>query len=98
MNFILVIGSGARESIIIKKIHEDASKLNEKVDIICIQTQENSFMSSCCFKIYSMKDTIKKTMQEITENIRFCIIGPEAPLEKQYADYFENKHIPCIGP
>lgn len=98
MSFILVIGSGARESIIIKKIHEDASKLNENIDIICIQTQENSFMTSCCFKIYPMKETVVKTMQEITESIRFCIIGPEAPLEKQYADYFENKHIPCIGP
>ena len=43
MTLVLVIGSGARESIIIKKLLDDAKKINEKVEIICIKTQEKYF-------------------------------------------------------
>tara|TARA_Y100000992_G_scaffold236736_1_gene167526 strand:- start:667 stop:2910 length:2244 start_codon:yes stop_codon:yes gene_type:complete len=98
MTLVLVIGSGARESIIIKKLLHDAKKINERVEIICIKTQENDSINNDCFKIYSLKENVIKTMTEINEEISFCIIGPEAPLKEGYADYFEKKQIPCIGP
>ena len=98
MSSILVIGSGAREAIIIKKLCEDALKINEDINIICVPTQENSSINTYCLKLYPMQSTAAETLEQITDTIRFCIIGPEAPLEKQYADYLEDKDIPCIGP
>ena len=98
MTSILVIGSGARESIIIKKINDDSIKLDESISIICVPTQENSSINKYCSKLYPLESTATKTLSQITETIQFCIIGPEAPLQLQYADYLENKNIPCIGP
>tara|TARA_B100000424_G_scaffold62223_1_gene45324 strand:- start:1193 stop:3448 length:2256 start_codon:yes stop_codon:yes gene_type:complete len=102
MTLVLVIGSGARESIIIKKLLDDAKKINEKVEIICIKTQENTSIDEMCIKVYPMKYDVYETMLQIDEEeqeeIGFCIIGPEAPLEQQYADYFEIQQISCIGP
>jgi phosphoribosylamine--glycine ligase/phosphoribosylaminoimidazole synthetase len=102
MTLVLVIGSGARESIIIKKVLDDAKKINERVEIICIKTQENTYIDDMCMKAYPMKNDLYETMLQIDEEdqeeIGFCIIGPEAPLEQQYADYFEIQQIPCIGP
>ena len=95
MQIILVIGSGARELKIIQKLTEDA--LGEQ-NIICIKTQENTEIDKYCVKVVSMKLLIKETMEDITEAIHFCIIGPEAPLKQGYADYFEQQNIPCIGP
>lgn len=102
MTLVLVIGSGAREFIIIKKLLDDAKKINERVEIICIKTQENTSIDEMCMKVYPMKYDLHETMLQIDEEeqeeIGFCIIGPEAPLEQQYADYFEIQQIPCIGP
>ena len=102
MTLVLLIGSGAREFIIIKKLLDDAKKINERLEIICIKTQENTSINEMCMKVYPMKDNVYEMMTQIEEEeqeeIGFCIIGPEAPLEKQYADYFENQKIPCIGP
>ena len=102
MTLVLVIGSGARESIIIKKLLDDAKKINERVEIICIKTQENTSVDDMCMKVYPMKYDLYETMLQIDEEeqeeIGFCIIGPEAPLEQQYADYFEIQQISCIGP
>lgn len=98
MNFILVIGSGAREVIIIKKLLEDAKKLDEHIEIICIKTQENASIYNYCYKVFDIQCNVFDTMTQISEIIHFCIIGPEDPLEKQYADYFEHIKVPCIGP
>lgn len=98
MTSILVIGSGAREAVIIKKLSEDAKKINENISIICVPTQENSSINKYCLKLYPFHSTATETLNQITDTIHFCIIGPEAPLQLQYADYFENKNIPCIGP
>ena len=95
MQIILVIGSGARELKIVQKLTEDAL---EEINIVCIKTQENNEIDKYCLKVVSMKLSIKETMESIKEDIHFCIIGPEAPLKEGYADYFEKKQIPCIGP
>ena len=94
MHYVLVIGSGARELAIIKKLHEDA----ENIFIICIKTQYNCEIDKFCFKTLPMKATVDETLENLQEKIKFCIIGPEAPLKEGYADFFENNKIPCIGP
>ena len=98
MKVILVVGSGAREYMIIKKLIEDSNKINIPINIICINTQENTIINDFCYKTITMEQNVHKTMEKIEEHIHFCIIGPEEPLEKQYADYFEKNKIPCIGP
>ena len=98
MHYVLVIGSGARELAIIKKLHEDSNKENEEISIICIKTQDNCEINKFCIKTFSIETSIHETLKNIEENIKFCIIGPEAPLKEGYADYFEKKQIPCIGP
>ena len=95
MQIILVIGSGARELKVIQKLTEDAL---EEINIVCIKTQENNEIDKYCLRVISMQLSIKETMENIKEDIHFCIIGPEAPLKEGYADYFEKKQIPCIGP
>lgn len=95
MQIILVIGSGARELKIVQKLIEDAL---EEINIVCIKTQENNEIDKYCLKVVSKKSSIKETMESIEEEIHFCIIGPEDPLKEGYADYFEKKQIPCIGP
>ena len=67
MTLVLVIGSGARESIIIKKLLDDAKKINERVEIICIKTQENTSIDEMCMKVYSMKYNVYETMLQIDE-------------------------------
>ena len=95
---MLVIGSGARELAIIKKLHEDSNKEKETIFIICIKTQDNCEIDKICFKTLPIKASVDDTLENIDEKIKFCIIGPEAPLKEGYADYFEKKQIPCIGP
>tara|TARA_X000000950_G_scaffold286998_1_gene397616 strand:+ start:498 stop:2750 length:2253 start_codon:yes stop_codon:yes gene_type:complete len=95
---ILLIGSGAREYIIIKKLIQDSRKLHINLNIMCIKTQENSFIEDYCNNIFPLLSNVHETMSNIREKITFCFIGPEAPLQQKYADYFENKNIPCIGP
>ena len=95
---ILVIGSGAREYIIIKKLIEDSKKINKIVKIICIKTQENTFIENYCDRVFPLLSNVNETMSKINEKISFCFIGPEAPLEAKYSDYFESRNIPCIGP
>jgi phosphoribosylamine-glycine ligase len=36
MNCILIVGSGAREVVIIKKLLEDSKKIKEEIKIICV--------------------------------------------------------------
>ncbi len=98
MNCILIVGSGAREVVIIKKLLEDSKKIKEEIKIICVKTQENDYVDIFCSNVYPIKSTVFDTMEDIKDDIYFCIIGPESPLEKEYADYFENKNVPCIGP
>ena len=98
MTNILIIGSGAREYMIIKKLVDDSSKLDISINILCVITQENSFIEHYCLDTFPLLSNVENTMKNIKEEISFCFIGPEAPLEAKYSDYFESRNIPCIGP
>ena len=46
MSNILIIGSGARECIIVKKLLEDSKKINIQLNIICIGTTLNPYIEN----------------------------------------------------
>ena len=96
---ILVIGSGCRETIIVKKLVEDSKKINVNLRIICYANCQNPYLIKHS-TLHIIKNYDKSELLQIldTNNINFCIIGPEAPLEKGFSDILENKNIPCIGP
>ena len=100
MDSILIIGSGSRECIIIKKLLEDTTKLGINPNIYCMGTNNNPYINENC-NIYVVDklsiDNLENILKQISKP-NFAIIGPEAPLELGFADYLEINGIPCIGP
>ena len=95
MKHILIIGSGARECMIIKVL----KKGTEKINISCIGSHRNPYIDKHSLLYISDVNTKKiKILMDIIGKIDFAFIGPETPLRDGLADYFESKGIPCIGP
>ena len=96
---ILVVGSGCRETIIVKKLVEDSKELGIKLQIICLANCNNPYLVEHT-NLHVIKNYDESELLKIINNnhIDFCIIGPEAPLEKGFSDILENNDIPCIGP
>ena len=103
---ILIIGSGARETIFIKKMLNDCNTINKTINIICLGNNNNPYINKYCklhiydklntnFFIYFLNHVIKNIYND---NIKFAFIGPEAPLELGFSDLLEERNIPCIGP
>jgi phosphoribosylamine--glycine ligase/phosphoribosylformylglycinamidine cyclo-ligase len=99
MKNILVIGSGGRECMIIKKLIVDSKKLNESINIICIGSNKNPYINDNTKLIITELNS-----ENLTNIIRkfdvidFAIIGPENPLKYGIGDLLEYMRIPCIGP
>ena len=109
MKDIIVIGSGARECSIIKKLKNDCDNF-----IICIGTNNNPYIVQNTrlilvenLKLENIKEVVNKNnemdgvdkMNSIDLNyIDFVIIGPEDPLAEGVVDYFNEFNIECIGP
>jgi phosphoribosylamine--glycine ligase/phosphoribosylformylglycinamidine cyclo-ligase len=95
MKHILIIGSGARECMIIKAL----KKGSEKINISCIGTNRNPYIDK--HSLLYITDINTKTIEvliTIIGKLDYVIIGPETPLRDGLADYFESLNIPCIGP
>jgi phosphoribosylamine--glycine ligase / phosphoribosylformylglycinamidine cyclo-ligase len=99
---ILIIGSGAREAFIIKKIYDD-DILNE-VTVSCIGTNHNPDILKICKFNYIIDqfnlENIKLIHCNQTNYLQydFVIVGPEAPLKEGISDYFENLNMSTLGP
>ena len=95
---ILLLGSGGREHAIAKKISE-----SQRLSKLYIATG-NGGTSSCGINVPDLSPInfggIKQFV--ISNNINLVVVGPEEPLVKGIADYFQNDsdiyHIPVIGP
>ena len=102
---ILIIGSGMRESVIIKKLLDDSSthfnkNKKKRLKITCIGNNKNPFIVENC-DMFLISNFNTKSFIDIIKNIDkidFAIVGPEAPLELGFADILEYQNIPCIGP
>lgn len=95
-NNILVIGSSAREHIIISKLKAS----QQQSQIYCFATHANPSIQKLCtqLEIGDLNDANAIVDFVINKNIDFAFIGPEAPLEKGIADALKSANIPCIGP
>ena len=96
MNRVLLVGSGAREVAIARKIKQS----NSPVSLFCLSSLINPHISILCEKYFeaplSENQTIVTTAKEL--NIDFAIIGPENPLENGLVDELEKEGIPCVAP
>jgi phosphoribosylamine--glycine ligase len=87
---VLVVGNGAREHAITKKIAE------ESVEIIAAMAKLNPGISNLSKQVYIM-DLNKPENYSKYKNIDIAFIGPEAPLAVGVADYLERIGIPTVG-
>ena len=95
MKHILIIGSGARECMIIKTL----KKGPEKIKISCIGSHRNPYIDKHSFLYISdINSKTIKILLLIIGKIDFVFIGPETPLKEGVSNYLESKGIPCIGP
>ena len=96
MSGVLLVGSGAREVAIARKIKQS----NRPVSLFCLSSFINPHISVLCEKYFevplSENQTIVTTAKEL--NISFAIIGPENPLENGLVDELEKEGIPCVAP
>ena len=96
MKHILIVGSGARECMIIKKLLHD-SKFTIK--ITCIGSNKNPYINKHTKLYISDLNTLNiKNLINIIGNTDYAIIGPENPLKLGISDLLESYNIPCIGP
>lgn len=100
MNSVLVIGSGCREAIIVKKLIDDSKKIDISLNVVCIGSSNHPYIKENC-ELHILKKYYEIDFARILnniENLKFCVVGPEAFLEEGVADVLEKRKIPCIGP
>lgn len=95
---VLVLGSGVRETAIIRKLVKDS---DGEINITCIGTNNNPYIVKVS-TLFVSSDLSNLAVRDIVSNMEpaldFAIIGPEAPLANGIADILEGLGIPCIGP
>ncbi|WP_129045070.1 phosphoribosylamine--glycine ligase [Companilactobacillus metriopterae] len=89
---ILVIGRGAREHAICKKIIKDGN------DVIC--APGNSGMSLFGIKTVDISENDFESLSQyaIDQKIEYSIVGPEEPLVAGIVDYFRERGLKIFGP
>ena len=97
---ILVLGSGVRECMIVRKLIDDSNKIDKEITIICIGTNNNPYLSQNC-KLFIVSEITNNVIGPIIKCIdlpNFAIIGPESVLNNSCSNFLEKNNIPCIGP
>ena len=98
---ILVFGSGGREYIIIKRLYEDSILHNNNLNIICLETNENTEIKKYA-KIIKKCDyfNINDFLCNLITEYKFylAIVGSEDFLLKGVVDLLKSYNIPCMGP
>jgi phosphoribosylamine--glycine ligase/phosphoribosylaminoimidazole synthetase len=102
MKSILVLGTGGREYSIVKRLREDSIKLNEDINIICIQTNLNDKIKDYANLVIecNLMEDLTHTLVSIVNNnnIILSIVGSEDFLIKGVCDFFKQRNIHCMGP
>lgn len=91
---ILIIGSGAREHAIIKKLKKD----NNSLSLYCIGTNKNPGIIELTEKLVLYKNDDLVIDFCYRNKITMVIIGPEKFLYSGLVDLLEKNNINCIGP
>lgn len=101
---IIIIGSGAREVAMIRKLQQGLKDLGLDRKMICFTTQNNADIHNHIIHSmpydYNTESTSLyiKYIEKHHLDIDFVIVGPENPLADGIVDYFETLNVPCIGP
>lgn len=90
---VMVIGSGAREHAIIKKIKENKSV----EEIYCLPGNGGIADDAVCVNI-GAKDVERAVEFAVAENIDFAVVAPDDPLVLGMVDALNEKGIKCFGP
>jgi phosphoribosylamine--glycine ligase len=87
----LVVGSGAREHIIARTLHEDG------VVVHAYMERRNPGLAEIAqeISIGPMDDYYK--LPDLT-GFDYAVIGPEAALGAGFSDYLTKEGVPCVGP
>ncbi len=88
---VLVVGNGAREHAIVKKIAE------EKVDIYAAMGKLNPGIAALS-KEYEVIDLVKLDNYAKYDDVDIAFIGPESPLAAGVTDYLMEMNVPTVGP
>ena len=93
---LLLIGSGAREVAIARKIKESSSSTL----LYCIASTTNPQIKNLSKLYFEQSPSEVSNVLELIKNlsIDLAIIGPENPLESGLVDALEKVGIPCVGP
>ena len=96
MSNVLLVGSGAREVAIARKIKESS----RPVSLFCLSPSINPHISVLCEKYFTVPLSENQTIAGVAKklNIDFAIIGPENPLENGLVDTLEKEGIPSVAP
>ena len=88
---VLVVGNGAREHAIAKKLHEDGA------DILAAMAKRNPGIASISERVEVM-DINKPEEYNRFRGVDIAFVGPEAPLAAGVADHLNSMGIPTVGP
>ena len=93
MKKILLVGAGAREVAIARKIK--MSRHNSA--LFCVSPTTNPHISSLCQKYFCIDLSENKKIVGVAKEvgIDFVVVGPENPLENGLVDDLEKEKIPC---
>jgi len=96
MRGVLLVGSGAREVAIARKIMGGSSS----VRLYCISSVTNPQIETLCHKYFEQSPNNVGGILSVVKNlsIAIAIIGPENPLEAGLVDALEEVGILCVGP
>lgn len=89
---ILVIGSGAREHAIVKKLRENKSAKN------IYALPGNAGMTEAILAPYDPMNVSQVCAFAREKEIDFCVVTPDDPLAAGLVDALEAQGVPCFGP
>ncbi len=92
---VLVVGGGGREHAIAKALAR-----NDACELYAVMAKKNPGIAGLCKDYLLCKETEVDKVAEyaVKMNIKYAVIGPEAPLAAGLADCLEEKGISCVGP
>ena len=96
MKKILLVGSGAREVAIARKIKTS----RHSSVLFCVSPTINPHISSLCQEYFCVSLSNNKEIVGIAKKfgVDFVVVGPENPLENGLVDDIEKEGIPCVAP
>jgi len=88
---VLVVGNGAREHVIAKRLYDDGA------EIVSAMAKKNPGIASISSQFEIININKPSDYRNFT-NIDYAVIGPEDALANSVSDYLNEKGIPVVGP